>query len=489
MNSASSHAPAAVRLQVWGLPILLGVYLLLVSLMPLAAAIQIGADEGFELAKTLLVERGFRLYTDVWSDQPPLYTLALVGLQSGFPGAILPCRLLSVFLTLVLLVALFELVKAIEGRTTALVTIALLIASPGFLELSVSCMQEIPALSLGIAALSVIHLRKAELHPRWIVAGGFLFGASVAMKLITLYLLPVMMLLLSWGGDHRQTLARFIKVLPGFAVSVGCTLALIAVFLPTESMVSAFQQIREAHFANGVSSEFGGPEQHGFDWNALLKNWDQALPAACALLALAIPRKGRRTWNPGAAWLGYALILFAWHRPWWSYYYVHVAMPLCWCAARGLTGAWAMTNTQRRFRGILRVGSLAILTWMSARVCLEIRDLGRLPRIDSSLALQEIRARADRVQWLFTDDPVYSFHAGIPLPPRLAVVSLKRMWSGSLTRAAIVDEVRTKMPELILLRSTSDDSGFGGLLEGSYELTFRDGIHHLYIRNASLREL
>lgn len=33
-----------------------------------------GADEGFELAKTILCLKGHKLYSEVWNDQPPLHT-------------------------------------------------------------------------------------------------------------------------------------------------------------------------------------------------------------------------------------------------------------------------------------------------------------------------------------------------------------------------------------------------------------------------------
>jgi hypothetical protein len=37
-------------------------------------AVQIGADEGFELPKATLVINGHPLYSEVWDDQPPLHT-------------------------------------------------------------------------------------------------------------------------------------------------------------------------------------------------------------------------------------------------------------------------------------------------------------------------------------------------------------------------------------------------------------------------------
>ena len=54
--------------------ILLAAFFLLQSQIPLRTAVQIGADEGFELAKATLCLHGHKLYSEVWNDQPPLHT-------------------------------------------------------------------------------------------------------------------------------------------------------------------------------------------------------------------------------------------------------------------------------------------------------------------------------------------------------------------------------------------------------------------------------
>lgn len=54
--------------------VLLGAFVYLQTLLPLQTAVQIGADEGFELAKATSCLHGNSLYTEVWNDQPPLHT-------------------------------------------------------------------------------------------------------------------------------------------------------------------------------------------------------------------------------------------------------------------------------------------------------------------------------------------------------------------------------------------------------------------------------
>src|SRR6267154_2928206 len=62
------------------LGLLLTGFLIIETLVPLRTAVQIGADEGFELAKATLCLNGHRLYTEVWNDQPPLHTFLVTEL-------------------------------------------------------------------------------------------------------------------------------------------------------------------------------------------------------------------------------------------------------------------------------------------------------------------------------------------------------------------------------------------------------------------------
>lgn len=55
--------------------IVLAAFLLLFGglqfLIPLRTAVQIGAEEGLELAKATLCLKSYKLYSDVWCDHPP----------------------------------------------------------------------------------------------------------------------------------------------------------------------------------------------------------------------------------------------------------------------------------------------------------------------------------------------------------------------------------------------------------------------------------
>src|SRR6266404_2532145 len=76
------------------LGLLLAGFLIFESFIPLRTTVQIGADEGFELAKATLCLKGHHLYTEVWNDQPPLHTFLVTQTLKRVSPSILGPRLL-----------------------------------------------------------------------------------------------------------------------------------------------------------------------------------------------------------------------------------------------------------------------------------------------------------------------------------------------------------------------------------------------------------
>ena len=150
------------------LTILLSAFFLIQSCVPLRTAVQIGADEGFELAKATLCLRGYRLYSEVWNDQPPLHTFLITQILKRISPSILGPRLVTSVFAAVLLGTVFFLSLRVSGLFVAALATALLIVSPGFIELSSSCMLEIPALAPAVAALGVLLIggqSKRQMNP------------------------------------------------------------------------------------------------------------------------------------------------------------------------------------------------------------------------------------------------------------------------------------------------------------------------------------
>jgi hypothetical protein len=572
---------------------LVGCFLTLQLLLPLSTAVKIGADEDFELSKVPLVLHGYNLYTDVWSDQPPLYAFLLTQLGKHFSYAILYPRLLTVGSGMVLLASFFVIARRLGGLVVAALATAFVIASPGFVELSCSAMLEIPALAPVVAGLCVLLIGPRRKWRSTEVVAGLLFAVGLQVKLIGVVYLPLALLIL-WGRRQAEPETRISKsedpkqiqtngngeteepdgasslvgsgVIRGLLVfGVSVVLGFLAInWLTGAPLVLQLQLAWGAHFASAQSLEYGSPGEHGFEWMVLVRNWDVTGPAVVGLwLIVGQVMKPRRRDERGGAgweirnskleirnkfkikeietgkilrsetplavlavvWLGLTLVVFSMHKPWWAYYYVHNSLPLCLCAGFGFAfliarwrdrgrphpgplprGEGEAVGRRRRsvvgskgrwgqwFRGrrlvivAAMVYALGTVAWMGGRVYLQVDGIRHSPKLYASLVLKEIERFKPFTTFMFTDQPVYSFHSGIPVPPHLAIISLKRFWTGDMTNARLVEELKSTRPGLMLLANDTRELPFQELLDKEYRLVYQDNANRLYAHESISRK-
>jgi hypothetical protein len=484
---------------------------LLQAFVPLRTALQIGADEGFELAKATLCRQGHKLYSEVWNDQPPLHTFLVTQALRHISASVLVPRLITVGFSALLLGSVFALVRRVNGAVVGGLTALLLLAAPGFLELSSSCMLEIPSLSMAVAGLAVLCVGWPRRSLVRVALAGALFGAALLMKHVPLLLAPVGMLLLwmlpSDEGKEKSAPRDLWRLTVSLAVfglfAAGC-FVLCDLFIERGAYLAHFRQSWTSHFGETKSTELGSPGDYPFQWTLFLRNWDLSLPALVGITALVREEwRAKATWVP-LLWLGVNLVVFSVHRPWWTYYYVHLATPLAWCAAVGLKEIWSRVvqlwsvakhadksgvgGSSRDRRRLAVAGftagcvafSVAAATWMGARVYLQILGMRDSPRIHATPVLTELKRHAANTRYLFTDATVLSFHSGIPLPPSLAVLPLKRFWSGEITSAGVAAELEHEQPGVIVLPVTSEEVPYSEWLRRKYRLVYQDNRYLVY---------
>lgn len=247
-----------------------------------------------------------------------------------------------------------------------------------------------------------------------------------------------------------------------------------------------FRQSRVSHFAPATSFEYGSPNDHGFDWSVLLKNWDTTLPAILGMILLVRRRRETPATILPVVWLALSVVVFAGHKPWWPYYYVHNAVPLCWCAAVGVAAAaeWIRRRGQTALSLTAAAFAIAAVSWSGARIYFEISGIRGAPQTDSSLVLKEMNRLRPFARFIYTDQPVYSFHSGIPMPPDLAVLPLKRFWSGEMTNARLAAQLGEAKPEVVLLRNDTRAVPFQDLIDAEYRVVYQDADHRLYMRKS-----
>lgn len=464
--------------------LLVVIYLLLEWWVPLGSAVQLGADEGFELSKATLCLHGHSLYREVWNDQPPLHTwLVCFGLRHG-SGSVGGARLLTVGFAVTLLVALFSWWRQVSGWAAAFGGVLLLMFSPGFVELSSSCMLELPSLATACVALAL--LARSGRGFRWEAAAGVVFGLALMMKLVPAMLLVVAGLVV-WAklrGDAH----------PGRQVAGGGLVlfaSLLVSFVLADWVVNGgaflrhFGQTWASHFGAGKSVVYGSAAEHAYDWRILARNWDTSLPALVGIVLLARRARADRTALLPLGWLAWSLLVFGIHRPWWPYYYIHTALPLCWCAGEGWVGAfgWLRRKRSRWWLAGLAVFALAAGLWAGGRVYLQLRGMRLLPRTYAEPVLAEMARFRDVAGTLYAEDTIYSFHADIPMVPEVAVLPLKRFWTGDITAEGVAKALAEARPGLVLLRNTPEERPFQLLLASEYRPIYLDDEHRLFVRN------
>jgi hypothetical protein len=460
--------------------LLLASFVSLLSLLPLRTAITMGADEGFALSKALLYLKGYHFYTDVWNDQPLLHTVLLGQVLKHLCSSVLGPRLLTVFFALTLLTALFVISRRINGLLVAAVSTLWLMAAPGFLGLSGSCMVEIPALAQPVTALALLLCGNRKWFLMEILAG-LLFGVGLHIKFNAALYLPLAGLIL-W---LRPPPANFTRSLLIWLASTVASFLVVHTLIGEGSYLLQIKQSWEANISPAKSLEYGSADEHRFPWSLLLKNWDTTALAVLGIIFCC--RQARK--NPllmiPLVWLTITLLVFVPHKPWWSYYYLHNAIPLCWCAAIGLYSLKPCLK-KRGYLILLTIYLLCALGWMGARVYFQIMEARNSPQIYSSLVLKEIEPLKPFTTFMFTDQPVYSFYTGIPLPPKLAV--LKRLWSGQMTNEKLVAELETTKPGIILLAQTTQQKAYYSLLQGEYRLIYEDDTVRLYALKSVIQQ-
>jgi len=66
------------------------------------------------------------------------------------------------------------------------------------------------------------------------------------------------------------------------------------------------------------------------------------------------------------------------------------------------------------------------------------------------------------------------------MPPHLAVISMKRIWSGDMTEERLRSELQQTKPSLVLRNNDGAEVPYQDLLEQEYRLVYRDQEFKLY---------
>ena len=461
-------------------------------LLPLGTAVQFGGDEGYQLITGFLMSKGYALYTPIWNDQPPVHVLLLKWLFQHWGPSILAARLMAAGFGLVLFGTFFQLVRQrLAGRTALLATL-FLVSGPAIFELSVSAMQEVPAFALALVSVWLLFQWSHKRRWGWLLVSGAVMGVALGIKLTAVLVVPAMLVEV-WLAFNRPRAPVLMKPAALAILTWIITTGLIFAGITLLWGQGSFQTSFRSHFAEHAITGLARPEDFPLPFSLF---WDHAECTGAAIVGLILVSR-RRQWRPFAlplVMLATVMFIHLFHRPWWGYYYLHLAIPLAWLA--GFAVNEALTHVSRLLaRSQLDFASSK--TWQGVGLCalvalVLVRAEGRLEsgvknlrereRVETSPILAKMKENAGRTHWVYVQYPheIYPFQAQLLMPPELALVTLKRFWSDQISEAQIIEICRHYQPEQVLLKAEPLSDAWQAFLS-PYTIVYQDKDFVLYV--------
>ncbi len=172
------------------------------------------SDEGINLMKAFLLTQGHSLYSEIWSDQPPVVTYLLALAIRVFEFQVGGIRLLVLLFACVMLWASMEYLRITWSKVHALAGVLMIIFLPKFLLLSIVIKIGLPALTFAVLSLLLLTLWHQQRRPQWLVLSGIALGLSVLSKLFTGFLAPIFTIgLVVSEFTHRKGEIQWTKLL------------------------------------------------------------------------------------------------------------------------------------------------------------------------------------------------------------------------------------------------------------------------------------
>ncbi|WP_017315311.1 ArnT family glycosyltransferase [Mastigocladopsis repens] len=461
-------------------------FLLAIRFKPITQTFELDYDEGLNLIKTLLYSQGFSLYTQIWNDQPPLFTVLLSQWFTLFGESVFAARFLVMLFSALLLWCFFQIIRRDLGILPALVATLLLFTSWLYIRLSISVMIGIPSLSLAMLSIYFLTLYKERFHNSFIILSGGLLALSLQTKLFTIILLPL--ILFSILNFNLKAIQQKKLWFNPFVLWLG-TLSVIYIIIGLSyQQFSNFDQLLQSHLNQPIEKELVNFNNINYLPRMMSQDYDYIFLALIGILAIFL--KKRREGLFPLTWLGTSLLFILNHKPIWYHHYPLLAIPICWLAGYGVALLLDLLSKNFKSANIKKLifPSLAVVLFIVLVVATPANPKGRPP--NKLEAMQLVLKYKDSTHWVFTDRPIYAFYAGLRVPPEIAVMSYKRLHSRDLTSKELLAVLQKYRPEQIVLArwtgQIKSDSQLIAYINKNYSKTYTDekGITEHYILSA-----
>jgi 4-amino-4-deoxy-L-arabinose transferase-like glycosyltransferase len=484
----------------WGnflLPIAIALIFLVFtfSYYPFRERFQFDTDEGLNLMRSMLVVLGHPLYSEVSSDQPPLFThiLALLLRIVGFE--VNPARLLVLLFSTLLVWSGAQFLQITWGKLAAILFLPLIMMAPEYLRLSASVMIGMPSIALAAVSMLFVTLWHQQKNSLWLALSGFALALSVLTKLFTGSLAPIFLfgITASMYFNGREKGFSWKMLRPAFIWSI--CFASLTVLLGL--MLIGPKNVWLIIFPHVTAPTLDWLQGPGYSINTRLQAAVPLLFLAFLGALLSIYNRNWLTLYP-LAWSLLAYTLFSFYSPVFYHHQLLVTVPATILAAAAVgDGILTLLRLRRssdliRLQTLLGVGTLIGFVLVSIHYAPALdTELMNRPRLsDFSLKASPERLRVirtmndylDQTNWIVTDLPMHAFRVQRPVPPSLATFSSKRLATGSLTEEDILSAMREYHPEQVLM-ARFEIPALEAYLQENYTLILSVEFFRLYLRN------
>jgi 4-amino-4-deoxy-L-arabinose transferase-like glycosyltransferase len=479
------------------LPILLALlfFVFTFSYYPFREKLQFDSDEGLNLMRSMLVAKGYPLYGEVSSDQPPLFNhlLAIVFRVTGFE--VNPARVFVLLFAALLVWACAQFLQLTSGKLAAIFFLPLVIMLPQFLRLSTSVMIGLPSLALAAVSMVLVIFWHRTQKDLWLVLSGFALALSVLIKLFTGFVAPVFLIGITasmyFEGRGEGFSWKMLRPAWIWGLSFASLVLVLGFGLVGPQNIDA---ITSPHIAAPVTEELAGS---GYTMNAHLRTAGPLLILGIFGAAFSLYRRNWLALYP-IGWASLAYVLFSFYSPVFYHHQLLITIPAAMLAAAAVGEGIALLTHLRSSSDLIRVqtilGAGAVIGFILVSLhywpALD-RDLMNSPRLtDFSLRatsgkLKVLRVMSEYVEqtdWIMTDMPMYAFRVGRPVPPNVATFSSKRLATGSLTEEDILTAMRDYQPEQVLM-ARFEIPTLEAYLQENYTLILSVEFFRLFLRN------
>ena len=448
-------------------------------------------DEGVYLQTAWALGRGYTLYDQIFSSQPPLLPYLLNGLFALTGPSVAVAREAIVLLSLLALAGVALLARRGGGWLAGLGAVALLAFSPDFAFNARTIAPEAPALALTCLTLGVAGASARQWRLRWL-ATGLLLALATLTKLSALICLPALLLLLL---DRPAPFRSPWAIARDLLLLAAPPLLLWGVLLTQVDLADAIDQM--------IDFRTSAREAYGWSFAANLRMMAavfRAQPHAWLLALIGVVTLARRRqWSLLAillVLLTTTLTALATYTPLFDH---HLGLLLPAMAALGGIGLAAVAAPlpaifNSRGQALRRpmillpalglAAALALIPWAAATLQRETPNAANSWEEPARgvAALRDLPAEIDTV---LMDDQMMAFVATKSTPPEMVDTSRVRISSGYLEPEILIELVEAEPPDAIMFWSgrLQRVPGFRQWVREHYRLhlSLGDG-HELYLR-------